>query len=389
MKTMVRAGLIGALVLAAIPVIRAEEPAAEAYTWGVHARWKEMEGDIDGAIADYSKAIAVYPQDPQPFNARAALKKQQGDLAGAIADYDKAIALNPKKDAEIIYANRGSARQENGDDDGALADYNQVLVLKPDYSVIYNNRALIRETKGDLDGALADFDKAIALQPDEADFYSNRAAARQAKGDLTGATADFDKPVALDPKRPMAYYERARFRRNTGDLDGAITDFSQVCTLAPKASMGYFSRGVTQQVKGDLEAAVSDYDKAMAAGPDFQSTIWPFREIALRQLHRGTPFAEMAKTVAGWTEGWSKSTGLYLIEALPERDYFAKADQGSATAASAQRCGALYFAGMTRLLTGDEAAARGFFEQCVATKQPNCDEFILARAEVARLAKKS
>lgn len=388
MMTLIRAGLLGVFLVTTLAEIRAEEPAAEAYRWGVRARLKEMDGDIDGAIADYDKAIAVYPQDPQPYNARAVLKKAKGDLAGTIADYDQAIALNPKKDAEIIYANRGSARQESGDDDGALADYNQALALKPDYAVIYNNRAFIRKSKDDLDGALADFDKAIALEPDNAQFYSNRAATRQAQGDLTGAAADYDKPVALNPQRPMAYYERASFRRFANDIDGAITDYGQVCTLAPKAALGYFSRGVTRQVKGEWEAAVADYDKAMTADPDFAATIWPFREMVLRQLDRGTPFAEMARTVAGWNESWAKSVGLYLIEALPESELIARAAQRATGDTRPQQCTAHYLIGMTRLQAGDQEAARKNFEQCVALGLPNSDDFILARTELARLSGK-
>ena len=367
--------------------VSAESTAA--YRYGALARIAEMDGKYDEALDYFNKSLALVP-DAIIYGERATLKAGMKDLKGAIADYDKAIALQPHPDdLATLYGNRGSLKQSIGDLEGALADYDKVIALKPNQAVIYNNRATIKNSKGDSSGALADYDKAIALEPDNGQYLSNRASARQAAGDLNGAVADFDQTVALAPKEPGAYYARANFRRLVGDFDGAIADYGKVAELRPKLWLGVFCQAVTQQAKGELEVAVTDYDLALSIGTTDRDYIAPYREIALRQLHRGTPFAEMAKTVAGWKEGWSKSTGLYLIEALPERDYFAKAGQGSATAASAQRCGALYFAGMTRLLAGDEAAARGFFEQCVATKQTNCDEFILARAEVARLAKKS
>ena len=367
--------------------VSAESTAA--YRYGALARIAEMDGKYDEALDYFNKSLALVP-DGIIYGERASLKAEHKDVKGAIVDYDKALSCKlSNKDQSTIYGNRGSLKQKTGDLDGALADYDKVITLTPDQAVVYNNRATIKNSKGDTSGALADYDKAIALESDNGQFLRNRASARQAAGDLKGAGADFDQNVALSPKDPGTYYVRANFRRLVGDFDGAITDYGKLAELRPKLWLGAFCQAVTRQAKGELEAAVTDYDRALSIGAADCDYITPYREIALRQLHHGTPFGELAKTVAQWRDSWSKSTGLYLIEALPEQDYLAKAGQGSVAAVSAQRCGALYFAGMTRLLTGDEAAARGFFEQCVATKQTNCDEFILARAEVARLAKKS
>ena len=50
-------------------------------------------------------------------------------MNGALADYDKAIQLKPSLAEAFRY--RGSAKQVLGDYDGALADYNQATRLKP------------------------------------------------------------------------------------------------------------------------------------------------------------------------------------------------------------------------------------------------------------------
>jgi len=384
MKTALVLGLALGLIA---PTLRATETAeAEAYRLGCLARIAEMDGKYDEALDYFNKSLALVP-DGIIYGERATLKADQKDVKGALADYDKALACKLRDaDRATLHGNRGSLRQSNGDLDGALADYNQIIALKPNEAVVYNNRALIRKNKGDSAGALADYDKAIALEPDNGQFLSNRASAREAAGDLNGAKSDYDRNVTLAPKEPSPYYARANFRRVLGDFDGAIADFGKVSELRPELWLGVFCQAVTRQAKGDFTAALADYDKAVALGPDDLDYLCPYREIALRQLHRSTPFGEMAKTVASWKDGWSKTIGLYLIEAIPESEFFARAGQGNTDTVRLHQCAAYYFAGMTRLLSGgDQGTARTYFEKAIAFSLPDSDEFILARAELARL----
>jgi lipoprotein NlpI len=89
--------------------------------------------------------------------------------------------------------------------------------------------------------------------------------------------------------------------------------------------------------------------------------------------------------VAKWKDGWPKTIGLYLSGALPEKDFLAQAAQGTAKTVSGQQCQADYYIGITRLLAGDTAAAKEFFEKCLATNVTNFFVFTFARAELARL----
>jgi len=84
----------------------------------------------------------------------------KGEVERAIADFDKAIALNPK-DA-IAYTNRGLAYSEKGDYDSAIADYDKAIVLDPKLALAYTARGLAYEKKGEYDKAIADYTQAIA-----------------------------------------------------------------------------------------------------------------------------------------------------------------------------------------------------------------------------------
>jgi tetratricopeptide (TPR) repeat protein len=90
-------------------------------------------------------------------NARA----DQGDLAGAIADYTQAITLNPQN--AMAYNDRGNARADQGDLAGAIADYTQAITVDPQYASAYYNRGGVRATAGEKAGALADFRTAADL----------------------------------------------------------------------------------------------------------------------------------------------------------------------------------------------------------------------------------
>ncbi|MFL0727627.1 MAG: tetratricopeptide repeat protein [Prochlorococcus sp.] len=50
---------------------------------------------MEGAIADYSKAIEIYPESAFAYNNRGNAKGELGDTKGAIADFNKAIEINP------------------------------------------------------------------------------------------------------------------------------------------------------------------------------------------------------------------------------------------------------------------------------------------------------
>jgi tetratricopeptide (TPR) repeat protein len=124
---------------------------------------KAKNGDLDGAIADFDRAMKLNPKDDAPYYNRAQARRLKNDTAGAIADYSKAIELGSTNAA--AYNNRGNAKAETNDRDGAISDYTQAIELKPDYARAYYNRAVARKDKGDATGAAADFKRAQELDP--------------------------------------------------------------------------------------------------------------------------------------------------------------------------------------------------------------------------------
>ena len=93
-------------------------------------------------------------------------KYEQGDYQGAIADYSKAIEINP----EYAYAflNRGNSKNKLGDHQGAIADYTKAIEINPNYAYVYFNRGITRELVNDLQGTCLDWRKATGLGKESA-----------------------------------------------------------------------------------------------------------------------------------------------------------------------------------------------------------------------------
>jgi tetratricopeptide (TPR) repeat protein len=87
----------------------------------------------------------------------------QGDLDGAIAAFDKAIATAPN-DA-IAYLNRGLALQRKGEFSRANADLDRAVRYAPGAARGYFNRGQLLRQRGEADRATADEDRAVALDP--------------------------------------------------------------------------------------------------------------------------------------------------------------------------------------------------------------------------------
>jgi len=128
-------------------------------------------GEVDRAIADYTKAIALDPNYAFAYNNRGLTYEKKGEIDRAIADYTKAIALDPKN--AIAYTNRGAAYYSKGALDRAIADFDEAIKLNPNYAITYTNRGYTYEKKGDKDQAIADFRKALEINPSDQDAKDN------------------------------------------------------------------------------------------------------------------------------------------------------------------------------------------------------------------------
>jgi len=171
------------------------------------------------------------------FHNAEAIKLMKDELDGAIADYTRAIEHNVDVDVlGMSYINRGRAKQAKGDLNGAIADYDKGIELKAADLTDFINCGIAKQAKGDLDGAITDYTKGINIGWGHLeDAYYNRGIAKQSKGDLDGGIADYTAAIKLKPDFPQAYDHRGIAKQAKGDLDGAQSDQTKANQLKPRA----------------------------------------------------------------------------------------------------------------------------------------------------------
>ena len=143
-----------------------------------------------------SASVVALPQSPktaEDYNNRGLDRQNKGDLEGAIADYTKALSLKAiPMVLATIYNNRANAFMAKNDLAAAIADYGSAIKLQPSNFENYYNRGIALYNKRELDAALADFTKAIELEPRFAAGYNDRGNVRSDRGDV-------DKHIFIKP----------------------------------------------------------------------------------------------------------------------------------------------------------------------------------------------
>ena len=124
----------------------------QAYSHRAFARMKQ--GDDKGAEEDFSRLIALYPDDAELYHQRGICRGKQGKYNAALEDFSKAIGMEPENPA--LYSDRGYTYACKKDFSAAVEDYTKALELDPRYRLAYANRAAAYEKLGKKDLAKRD-----------------------------------------------------------------------------------------------------------------------------------------------------------------------------------------------------------------------------------------
>jgi len=298
-------------------------------------------------------------------------KLKDGDNEGAIAEFDKAIELKP--DEGPLYRLRADAKQRMLDYDGALADLG-VAVKGNDLDGLYR-RGLLLRAMGECEKAIADFSAILDKAHQWVPGYLERAQSHSVLGHYKEALTDLEvaKYLLESNVQPLQslYMARGRVYFLKGDLDAATADFDKAVELAPKSGSACFARAMYRHDAGHFADALADYRKALEldAGAHEYARLY----LCLARVRQGEQDAAR-KELADYIDGrevkddWFVDVASFLVGRRTQEQLFAAAKSDNRWKTRERLCEAHWYAGATALAAGDTDGARALLEQCVAAK---------------------
>ncbi|MFC0513290.1 tetratricopeptide repeat protein [Mucilaginibacter angelicae] len=230
-------------------------------------------GHVRESIADYSKAILLFPGDKLRLSLLYdnigvnEIALQNYELA--IDNFNSSITANGQNGA--AYWHRAIAYNALGNYQQAVDDYSTATFFFQDnlalLAKIYNSRALAREKINKSWDAINDLSMAIQLKPSDPDLYWRRGLAYEKHGDYQLAIDDYKHliPIYINDKLNAAllYENCAVNENNLHQTAKAFSDVNKAIELFPQRGHLYWIRGVAYGDSGECARAIDDYNKAL------------------------------------------------------------------------------------------------------------------------------
>jgi len=199
-----------------------------------------LHGNLDRAMDELDRATAFVAScegtrlfdcremEAMILSERAFARELLGDWEAALADYSLAIELKP--DEAWNYIQRANTYEIQGQFDLALADRTSAIE-NADGSLLdfsYLSRARTHENLNHMENALADYDRAVEISQGlgtSSHAYARlaRAEFHERREDYQGALTECDATIELEPSEP-AYLLRAKVHEALGNEENAATD---------------------------------------------------------------------------------------------------------------------------------------------------------------------
>ncbi len=190
------------------PTVKMEPESVEGYF--ERAQNRALNGDLSGAIDDYTEIIGQDPHNTQAYYQRGQSLSALGETDAAMQDLEQAI-----------HWTRLHSLDRLKDFSGELAD--TIATLKREGTP---RSKPVPSSLPPIEAAIEASSQAILKNPNNGQAYFERAQSRALLGDLEGAIADYTETIRLDPSRSDAFYKRGRSRSALGDIQGATEDFN-------------------------------------------------------------------------------------------------------------------------------------------------------------------
>jgi protein O-mannosyl-transferase len=160
------------------------------------AEVRSRQNRIDEAIAHYSEAVRLAPDEAEWHVNLGLLLVQKGEIARAAESFAIAVRLRPQ-DAES-YNNLGAMLARLSRTPEAIAAYTRALDIRPQYALARRNLGLALATQGDVPAGIAACLDAIRQSPNEASWHYEVAVLLLSQRRIAEARAHLNDTLRLD-----------------------------------------------------------------------------------------------------------------------------------------------------------------------------------------------
>jgi tetratricopeptide (TPR) repeat protein len=190
-------------------------------------------GNVTEAIADFRKALELWPEQSKDHNNLGKALVQKGRLAEAMDQFQTALRISPEDpDAET---NIGAALLQQGDAEEAISHLQQAIKKFPRHAQARINlgNALLQTGKADV--AIAEYKKTLELPFDHAESHYSIASAFRQKGDVEAAVIHYRKALELRPDYANAHNNLANALRQQGRIEEAVREYEAALSSDPES----------------------------------------------------------------------------------------------------------------------------------------------------------
>ncbi len=253
------------------------------------------------AYADFNEAIARDAELAEAYYGRGMVLLHEGDFEGAVLDFEKALELKPHMETPVTLLQRikagaklrdsnftaAEAAQQSGDLKEAVRLYTELLEKDalvgarfPTFAV-HLNRANIHVAQGDYFAAVKDYTRTVELDPEFISGYYNRGSAYALLGRYDLGARDYTQVIRLDPGNAAAYYNRGSAHAHQMKFKRAIADYEKALELRPgwkkveqaltevrpiAKVYGRFEQGIEAEKRHDFDKAIEIYNDVLTTG---------------------------------------------------------------------------------------------------------------------------
>ena len=249
----------------------------------------QQAGRFDLALASFSRALEIFPDDIDALRQRAAALTSLGRLAEAADDYRTLLTLCPD-DAEA-HLNLGNLVKLLGQPGDAMASYRRAIESRPGFSDAHYNLAIVLYESGQHQQAVDGFSRAIALAPDHAPAHLNLGNALKSLGQLEKAAASYRSALAIRPDFAAAHLDLGNVLKDLGNIDDAVECYRRAIDIDPDFDVAHDNLLFTHNLILDQDPRTMFADAIAfgqrVAGRARPRTAWPNDPAPERRLRVG------------------------------------------------------------------------------------------------------